>query len=197
VINLDNKNNDATRVVRRKDTMCENCSCLSDKNGPGGDEFTLEQWSSIDSIINNHNGKPGALIPVLEEIQGVTGYLPEIIQRRVSEGLGIPLSQIYGVVTFYSFFTMVPRGKHQIRVCLGTACHVRGGQEIINKLSEDLGIGPGECTEDRNFSIDIVRCLGCCALAPVMTVDDNIHKQLKAVKLGEELHEYKKRGLMG
>ena len=102
------------------------------------DDITPEQWITIDEIIDKYRNKPGALIPVLEDIQEVTGYLPESVQRRVAFGLGLPLSQVYGVVTFYSFFTMVPRGKHQIKVCLGTACHVRGGQRIIEELGKKL-----------------------------------------------------------
>lgn len=154
------------------------------------DEFTPEDFSKIDGVIAKFQGRPGALIPVLEEVQGITGYLPESIQRRVSKGLSIPLAHVYGVVTFYSFFTMTPRGKHQIKVCLGTACHVRGGQQVIEKIEEDLGIMPGECTADRQFSLDIVRCLGCCALAPVMVVGDNIHKQLKVPELPAIMKKY-------
>jgi NADH:ubiquinone oxidoreductase subunit E len=155
------------------------------------DEFTAAQWGEVDGVIAKFRGRPGALIPVLEEIQEkVTGYLPEVVQRRVSSGLGVPLSQVYGVVTFYSFFTMVPRGKYQVRVCLGTACHVRGGQNVIEKLEHDLGIMPGECTADRKFSLDIVRCLGCCALAPVMVVGENIHKQIKVAQLPQLMKQY-------
>jgi NADH-quinone oxidoreductase E subunit len=166
--------------------MERECGC-----GSQADEFGAGVWSRIDEVIAKYREKPGALIPVLEEIQGITGYLPEAIQRYVARGLDIPLGQVYGVVTFYSFFTMTPRGKHQVRVCLGTACHVRGGQRIMEKLEETLGIKPGECTPDRNFSLDIVRCLGACALAPVMVVDENIHKQLNPNKLGQEIRKYR------
>ncbi len=158
--------------------------------GCAGDEITAQQWEQIDHVISQFKARPGALIPVLEEVQGITGYLPESVQRRVAKGLAIPLAQVYGVVTFYSFFTMKPRGKHQIRVCLGTACHVRGGQQVVEKLEEDLKIKPGECTSDREFSLDVVRCLGCCALAPVMVVGENIHKQLKTPELPQILKKY-------
>lgn len=167
----------------------EACQCNKSSNG---EEFSSEQLQQVDEIINKFRSKGGALIPVLEETQGVTGYLPESIQRRVAKGLGIPLAQVYGVVTFYSFFTMTPRGKHQVRVCLGTACHVRGGQEVVEKLAENLGIQPGECTEDRQFSLDVVRCLGCCALAPVMVVGENIHKQIKTAQLPQIMKQYDK-----
>ena len=154
------------------------------------DEFTEEQWRQIDWVIEKHRAKPGALIPVLEEVQGIAGFLPESVQRRVASGLGLPLSQVYGVVTFYSFFTMTPRGKHQVRVCLGTACHVRGSKRVLDVLEQELGIEPGECTEDREFSLDVVRCVGACGLAPVMVVDDDTHKQVKAAKLDGIMRNY-------
>ncbi len=157
------------------------------------DEFTPEQWGKIDAVIAAYRGKPGALIPVLEEVQGISGYLPEIVQRRVAGGLGIPLSQVYGVVTFYSFFTMKPRGRHQVRVCLGTACHVRGGHLLEKKISQGLRIQPGEVDKDRLFSLEIVRCVGACGLAPVVVVDDDTHKQVKAARVEEILDGYRNR----
>lgn len=158
-----------------------------------GNEFTSDQWARVDAIIAKYRGKPGSLIPALEEVQGVTGYLPYVVQRQVATGLGIPLAQVYGVVTFYSFFTMKPKGRHQIRVCLGTACHVRGSKRVIDNLEKDLGIEPGDCTEDREFSLDTVRCLGACGLAPVMVVDKDTHKQVKVAKLNAILNRYKNR----
>ncbi len=164
--------------------------CLCEKQADA-DDFTSEQWSLIDKVIEKYRDKPGALIPVLEEIQGITGYLPESVQRRVASGLSLPLSQVYGVTTFYSFFTMKPRGKHQVRVCLGTACHVRGAKRNLEHLMEVLKLRPGECTEDRNFSLDVVRCLGACGLAPVMVVDEDTHKQVKEAKLDRILRAYR------
>jgi len=164
---------------------CQTCNCEDQ-----AEEFSRDQWERIDEVINKFVDKPGALIPVLEEVQGITGYLPESVQQRVAKGLGLPLSHVYGVVTFYSFFTMTPRGKHQVRVCLGTACHVRGGHQIVKELEQNLGIHPGECTDDRQFSLEVVRCLGCCALAPVMLVNEDVHKQLKAPKLGDIIRKY-------
>ena len=154
-------------------------------------EFTHEQWEKIDAIIAANRAKPGALIPVLEEVQGISGYLPEEVQRRVSKGLDIPLSQVYGVVTFYSFFTMKPRGKRQVRVCLGTACHVRGGHMLQKKIEQELNIRPGEVDKDRFFSLDIVRCVGACGLAPVMVVDDDTHQQVKTARVEEILAGYR------
>ena len=167
--------------------MNHQCAC---NNNVCEDEFTEEQWKQIDAVIEKYHHKPGALIPVLEEVQSITGYLPEPVQRRVALGLALPLSQVYGVVTFYSFFTMIPRGKHQVRVCLGTACHVRGSGRVLKELEQKLGIEPGECTDDREFSLDIVRCVGACGLAPVMVVDENTHKQVKTAKLDQIMKRY-------
>ena len=167
--------------------MDHECSCRKEA---GGDEFTPDQWESIDKVIEKFKGKPGALIPVLEEVQGITGYLPESVQRRVASGLSLSLGQVYGVTTFYSFFTMKPRGRHQIRVCLGTACHVRGAKRNLEHVMESLKVTPGECTEDRNFSLDVVRCLGACGLAPVMVVDEDTHKQVKEARLDRILRDY-------
>lgn len=154
-------------------------------------EFTSEQLAQVDEIIAKYKSKPGALIPVLEEVQDVCGYLPMALQYRVAKGLNLPVANVYGVVTFYSFFTMVPRGKHVIRVCLGTACYVRGGQRLLEELVHNLGIEPGECTEDRNFSLETVRCLGACGLAPVVVIDSDTHGQMKPAKLGAVLDQYR------
>jgi len=153
-------------------------------------EFTPEQLGQVDEIIANYRGKPGALIPVLEQVQDVCGYLPMALQTKVADGLNLPVANVYGVVTFYSFFTMVPKGKHVIRVCLGTACYVRGGKRILEKLSSSLGIDPGGCTEDRLFSLETVRCLGACGLAPVVVIDEDTHGQMKPAKLDELLAQY-------
>jgi NADH-quinone oxidoreductase E subunit len=163
--------------------------CICSKQ-TGADDFTKEQWQSIDEVIQKYRDKPGALIPVLREIQGITGFLPESVQRRVASGLDLPLGHVYGVTTFYSFFTMKPRGKHQIRVCLGTACHVRGAKRNLEHVIETLNVKPGESTEDHRFSLDVVRCLGACGLAPVMVVDEDTHKQVKEAKLEQILRKY-------
>jgi NADH-quinone oxidoreductase E subunit len=173
--------------------MDHECICSEQT---GANNFTEEQWQSIDRVIQKYRDRPGALIPVLEEVQGITGYLPESVQRRAAEGLGLPLSQVYGVTTFYSFFTMKPRGKHQIRICLGTACHVRGAKRNVEHLTQALNVRPGECTEDRHFSLEVVRCLGACGLAPVMLVDEDTHKQVKEAKLDQILKNYQD-GSMG
>ena len=153
-------------------------------------EFTQDQWATVDAIIARYRSKAGSLIPVLEDIQEAVGYLPKSIQHRVALGLNIPLSEVYGVVTFYSFFTMVPRGRHTIRCCLGTACYVRGGKRILERIMEVLHVNPGETTEDRRFSLETVRCLGACGLAPVMVVDNDTFRQMKPSYVAEVLKGY-------
>jgi NADH:ubiquinone oxidoreductase subunit E len=153
-------------------------------------EFSAEELASVDTIIERYARKPGALIPVLEEIQETIGYLPKSIQRRVAVGLKIPFSEVYGVVTFYSFFTMVPKGRHTVRICHGTACYVRGSQRNMDKISDILGIGNGAITEDKRFSLDTVRCLGACGLAPTMVIDDNTFPKVKTSQLSEILEDY-------
>ncbi len=153
-------------------------------------EFTAEQLSQIDEILNAYRGKKEALITVLEKVQLISGYLPESIQRKTADALKVPLSRVYGVVTFYSFFTMKPRGKHQIRLCLGTACHVRGAERNFEQIKNTLNIGPDEMTEDKLFSLEIVRCLGACGLAPVMTIGKDTHRQVKDVELKQIINRY-------
>jgi len=145
----------------------------------------------LDKIISRYKGKRGALMPVLQEAQEEFGYLPIEIQNYIATQMGIPASEVYGVVTFYHFFTMVPKGRHTIKVCLGTACYVRGGKKIIEKLKNDLGIDIGGTTPDRRFSLDVVRCLGACGLAPVVMVDNDIHQGMKPSKLDKTLEPYK------
>jgi NADH:ubiquinone oxidoreductase subunit E len=153
-------------------------------------EFTPEQIEKLDGIISKHRGKPGGLIPVLEEAQIALEYLPVSVQKRVAQGLNLPLSRVYGVVTFYSFFTMEPRGKHTVRVCLGTACYVRGGKAIAETLEKTLGIKEGQTSEDRMFTYETVRCLGACGLGPVVVVDDDVHGRVKPAKVKDILSQY-------
>jgi NADH:ubiquinone oxidoreductase subunit E len=157
----------------------------------GLEEFTSEQIAKMDAIIASYKGKPGALIPVLEQVQDELGFLPMAIQQRVANGLNLPIANVYGVVTFYSFFTMIPRGKHNIRLCLGTACYVRGAQRLLENITNILGIEPGGCTEDRLFSLETVRCLGACGLAPVVVVDNDTYGQMKPAKIEGMLAQYK------
>jgi len=154
------------------------------------EEFTPEQIKKLDEIVESYKGKPGGLIPVLEQAQGILEYLPLSIQKRIAEGLNLPLSQVYGVVTFYSFFTMTPRGKHIVRVCLGTACYVRGGKTIHEGIMKAFGIKEGETTPDRLFTYETVRCLGACGLGPVVVINDDVHGRVKPAKVKELLAQY-------
>ncbi len=153
-------------------------------------EFTPEQIAKLDEIIARFKGKPGGLIPTLEEAQVTLEYLPLPVQKRIAEGLNLPLAQVYGVVTFYSFFTMEPRGRHTVRVCLGTACYCRGGKAIAENMEKAYNVSEGETTEDRRFTYETVRCLGACGLAPVIVVDENVHGRIKAQKMKSVLDEY-------
>jgi len=153
-------------------------------------DFTAEQVAKLDEIIARFKGKPGGLIPVLEEAQVTLDYLPISIQERIAKGLNLPLAQVYGVVTFYSFFTMKPRGRHTIRVCLGTACYVRGGKTIAESLVKEYNVTEGETTPDRRFTYETVRCLGACGLAPVIVVDENVHGRIKTQKMKSVLDDY-------
>jgi len=153
-------------------------------------DFTAEQVAKLDEIIARFKGKPGGLIPVLEEAQVTLDYLPISIQERIAKGLNLPLAQVYGVVTFYSFFTMKPRGRHTIRVCLGTACYVRGGKTIAESLVKEFNVEEGETTPDRRFTYETVRCLGACGLAPVIVVDENVHGRIKTQKMKSVLDDY-------
>lgn len=153
-------------------------------------EFTPEQVNQLNEIIGKYKGKPGGLIPVLEEAQVALEYLPISVQKRIAEGLNLPLSRVYGVVTFYSFFTMTPRGKHTVRICLGTACYVRGGKALSDTLKKEFGIDEGETTPDRMFTLETVRCLGACGLGPVIVIDENVHGRVKPAKVKEVLSQY-------
>ncbi len=129
-------------------------------------------------IIAKYKDTPGALIPVLHEAQELYGYLPFEVQKIIADGLDIPVAKVYGVVTFYSQFSLTPKGKYRISVCLGTACYVKGAAEILDKLKERLSIDVGECTDDGLFSLDSCRCTGACSLAPVVTINEEVYGKL-------------------
>jgi NADH:ubiquinone oxidoreductase subunit E len=139
------------------------------------ESITKEEWEKIDQVIAKYRGRHGALIPVLKETQEICGYLPKNVQHRIAQGLNLSASQIYGVVSFYAFFTTIPRGKHIIRVCLGTACYVKGSKQILDRLEKELDVKVGGITRDRTFSLEAVRCLGCCSLAPAIVIDHDTH----------------------
>ncbi len=150
-----------------------------------------ELYSQLDDILIEYAEKPGALIPVLQIAQRLFGYLPEEAIKKISLALHKPYSEVTGVLSFYSFFSTQPRGKFLVRVCLGTACYVRGGKEVLNSLKKELGIDVGMTTDDKMFSIDVGRCFGACGLAPVIMVNDDVHQRVKPEKIAELLSEYK------
>jgi NADH:ubiquinone oxidoreductase subunit E len=150
------------------------CSCCCGQESENQAEIT-----KINEIIEKHKDRKGALMPILNDIQDLLGYLPRYSMEQVSTKLDIPLAEIYGVATFYSRFTLKPRGEHTISVCMGTACYVRGAKLILEKLTEELKVnGSGATTEDGKFTLDATRCLGCCGLAPVMTIDEDVYGKL-------------------
>lgn len=149
-----------------------------------------EQWKKIDEIIEKYKFKEGTLIPVLKETQEVIGYLPLEVQHYIAEGLHLHPSQVFGVVTFYSLFTMTPRGKHTVRVCLGTACYVRGGQAILDLLAKEFQIEVNQTTPDLRYTLEVINCPGTCGLAPVMCVDEDVHGIPEPAKALEILKQY-------
>jgi NADH:ubiquinone oxidoreductase subunit E len=154
------------------------------------DGLNQEHLEELDAIMAAYKGKAGALIPVLHEAQEVFGYLPKAVQAKVAKGLRVSLSEVYGVVTFYHFFTMEPRGEHEIKVCMGTACYVRGADSVVDTIRDTLHIGEGEVTEDRKFSLSLVRCLGSCGLAPAMMIGEEVHGRLTPEQVKEILARY-------
>ncbi len=150
-----------------------------------------EQEELLEQVLEGFRGKPGALIQALHSAQNLVGYLPPWVLKKVSQVLNVPLSEVYGVVTFYHFFSMKPRGKHVVQVCLGTACYVRGGQEILERLRKELQVDVGGVTPDGLFSLEVMRCAGACGLAPVMRVDNDIHKRVNPSQVLEILKNYK------
>ena len=156
----------------------------------GGRGTAGEIFHQIQAAIEENRGQAGALIPVLQRAQTLIGYLPLPVLQTISRDLNIPLSTVYGVTTFYSFFTMVPRGKHIISTCMGTSCYVRGGERILNTLQKELSIEPGETTRDGQFSLEMVRCLGCCGLAPVVSIEEKVYRRMSPTKMKEVLSSY-------
>ena len=139
---------------------------------------TPEQEAELKAVIAKWKGKEGATMPVLQAAQNIYGYLPIEVQTMVAEGLGRSLEEIYGVSTFYSMFNLEPRGEHLVRVCLGTACYVKGAQKVLDELSRVLAVEPGHTTPDGKFTLEPTRCLGCCGLAPVIMIDDDVHGRM-------------------
>jgi NADH:ubiquinone oxidoreductase subunit E len=149
-----------------------------------------ELYERLKIIVQSQRTVPGALIPVLQTAQNLFGYLPEKALRIISKELKMPYSEVAGVVGFYSYFSTTPKGKHTVRVCMGTACYVRGGQDVLKAMMKELEIGVGGTTTDRKFSLEVGRCFGACGLAPVVLVDDETFQRVKPSKVSEILNSF-------
>lgn len=154
------------------------------------EEFPPAMAKELDRVIGEYRHRPGSLIPALQRAQEIVGFLPPVVQKRIAKGLNMPEAEVHSVVSFYSFFTMKPRGDHNIRVCLGTACYVKGIEGVLEKIKERLKIDIGETTEDKKFSIEGVRCLGACGLAPVMMIDQETYGAMTPSKALKIMGEY-------
>ncbi|MBQ6634279.1 MAG: NADH-quinone oxidoreductase subunit NuoE [Ruminococcus sp.] len=155
---------------------------------------TKAQEEQLQEVIAKHRGQPGGLMPTLQEAQGIYGYLPVEVQTMIADGLGVSLSEVFGVATFYSQFSLTPKGKHVCSVCLGTACYVKGSDKVLEALEKKLGIKAGECTPDGEFSIESCRCVGACGLAPVMTIGEEVYGKLTPDQVGKIIDSYMDKG---
>ena len=168
----------------------EESDAMSRKNAAIPFAGTQEQERQLREVVDQYKDIPGVLIQLLQRAQAIYGYLPLEVQTIIADGLGMPLEEVYGVVTFYSQFTLTPKGEHQISVCMGTACYVKGAGDILEKISKILGIQSGECTPDGKFSLDGVRCIGACGLAPVMTIGEDVYGRLNIDDVEDILKKY-------
>lgn len=151
---------------------------------------TPEQAKKLEEAIAAANGDKSRLMAVMQDAQAIYGYLPYEVQCKIAEGLDVPVEKVYGVATFYAQFALSPKGKYNISVCLGTACYVKGAQQVLDKICEVLGVEAGECSEDGKFSIEACRCIGACGLAPVMTINEDVYGRLTADMIPGILAKY-------
>jgi len=163
---------------------------VTQQTATNNEVITPAMFLKIDEIVARYKDKSGSLIPVLQQAQEVCGYLPPVVQRYVAKGLNMSPSVVFGVATFYSYFTLVPRGKHVIRVCLGTACYVKRSEEILDKIKDELELEVGEVTRDKKYSLEAVRCLGACGLAPVVVIGQDTYGDVAATKVMDIIKKY-------
>ena len=149
-----------------------------------------EKYEKLASVIEEHRTQKGGLMPVLQEAQAIFGCVPVDVQEIIAEGMGKTLSEVYGVATFYSQFNLYPRGEYKIGICLGTACYVKGSGDILERFKSKLGIEPGQTTPDRKFTLEATRCIGCCGLAPVLTVNDEVYGKVTPDDVDKILAKY-------
>ncbi len=160
-----------------------NCTCDQEVN-------EAELMSRLNDVIEDNKDKDGGLIPTLQMAQTIFGYLPDNVVYKIADGFNKPISEVAGVISFYSFFTRHPRGKYLVRVCLGTACYVRGGKEVLEAIKKRLEIDVGETTADRQFSLEIGRCFGACGMAPVVMVNDETYQRVKPARINEFIAQF-------
>ena len=153
---------------------------------------TEEQREQLDKVIAQHKHTKGAVMPVLQKAQDIYGYLPIEVVTRIANGLDVSVEEVYGVATFYSQFSLYPKGEYNVAVCLGTACYVKGSGDVMAKLKQVLGINEGEITPDGKFSIEATRCIGCCGLAPVLTVNGEVYGKVTVAQVEGIINKYKK-----
>jgi NADH-quinone oxidoreductase E subunit len=158
------------------------CACGGLQADPRLPEF--------ETVLSEFKGNRGALIQVLHKAQGIFGYLSDEVQERVAAALEVPLSEVYGVATFYSLFSLKPQGEYKIGVCLGTACYVRGAQQVLNEIEKQLDIKLNDTTADGKFTLEVTRCIGACGLAPVMTINEDVYGRVEAANIAEILKKY-------
>lgn len=152
---------------------------------------TKEQEAALLKVITEHKSDKGALMPIMQKAQDIYGYLPIEVQSMISNEMDIPLEKVYGIATFYSQFSLSPKGKYKVSVCLGTACYVKGSGDLFTKIQELLGISDGECTPDGKYSLESCRCVGACGLAPVVIVNDDVYGKMTVDELDNVLAKYK------
>ncbi len=162
---------------------CSTCTCTEQPDN-------TELLARLDAAISENRRTPGALIPVLQIAQGIYGHLPDVAIRRVCAGLEKSYSEVAGVISFYSFFSTQPRGKHTIRICLGTACYVRGAKKVLETFRQNLGIDVGQTTPNRQFTLEVARCLGACGMAPACLIGDDVHQSIKPSGIPAILSRY-------
>jgi NADH:ubiquinone oxidoreductase subunit E len=163
---------------------------MADEFNPQHPDITKDMWAKIDDVIGSNKDIPGSVITVLRECQDIVSYLPIELIDYISYGLNLSPSEVFGVASFYALFSFVPKGRHLVKVCMGTACYVKGIKEVISRINNEYNIKEGRTTEDRRFSLEAVRCLGACGLAPVVVVDQDTYGAMKADKVIDTLEKY-------
>jgi len=170
--------------------MLSNTIKIADLEKMGDMGGLIDQLAELDKTINEYRDKPGSLMLTIRRIQDIFGYVPLSALRRLSEKSKIPLSELISIVSFYSFFSTNPKGKYTIKVCMGTSCYVKGGERILNYFRKELKLDPGETTADNKFSLELVRCLGCCGLSPTVMIGEKVYTRVGTKKMKQVLKKY-------